>query len=443
MRQQITLKADAFGAPLRRVAVSYGRRPKGGANPYPASVPDRLWASSYDDEQLPLRLVEDIATVFNLTTRDDWRLALPYEQRQNVLTYAAGYDGYPASATGLSCEALDTPGGLLDSTRPRAFAGQTVTFYFDAAGSAALPVGAQPPRLALVHHVETAELDDQALAAYADIPLSELGEDLVRAGYLEGGKVLCEPGETATALWTVQSGYATYVDQGQWLPFQRPRSMRSTAIVAPRRFTYDAHSCVVESVTDGVGNRVRAQYDYRFLSPWRVIDPNENTQEALFDALGRVVATSSYGTERDDDGKLALTGFDPVSDFNPKADALASIDAALADPARAIQRAAAVYLYDTHSWMASRSPVQSAAFEADQHPDAVDPKPQIQIAMSHSDGFGRALQSKKKCPPGWPVSSRLRESSNSTAAASRSSVTRETRRAGRCRAVSSMTTRGR
>jgi hypothetical protein len=45
------------------------------------------------------------------------------------------------------------------------------------------------------------------------------------------------------------------------------------------------------------GNTTTATINYRFLSPSQVIDLNENLQEVQRDALGRVLATSFYGTK--------------------------------------------------------------------------------------------------------------------------------------------------
>lgn len=459
VQQWVLLQSDEFGSPTWSVAINYARRPQPGSNPYPIEVPDALWASTYDEAQEPLRLTESRAINYNLVEPSVWRLGLPYQQRQNVLTYDADYSCYPLTRQGLGYEALVAPDSLVGPSRLRVLAGQVVTYYFDATGTQALPPGKPPPPLALLHHVETAELDASALELYADLP--DLADWLIDAGYLERSEVLNEGNGSAPFLWVIPSGFSTYVDAaGDWLPFYAPRSAQSTPIVAPQNFIYDRYSCVVLAVIDGLGNRTVAEYDYRFLTPWRVLDANENPQEVLFDALGRVVAQSFYGTELSETGAVTGVGFLPVSDFNPDAQARRNIGAALDDPEGAIQGAAGTYLYDPYAWMGAgpdgdrlcadlsepvkaalrhhhfldwsgrwrsrayawarskqhlagvpdtlrplvltslRSPVQVAALVADQYPDEVVNIHHVQIALSYSDGFGRPLQTKQKCPPG-------------------------------------------
>jgi len=462
VQQNVTLRTDEFGAPLWTVGIHYPRRPKPSTSPYPAAVPNALWASTYDESQTPLRFTVSRSSVYHLTQPDAWRLGLPYQQRQNVLIHATGFSGYPLTPSGLTYEALVASDSLIGTTQPRIFAGQQVTYYFDASGKDVLPAGTPPPALALVHHLETAELDEESLKAYDGVSTLDLEVALPAAGYLKRSKVLGPSTEENPDVWVISGGYSTYVATGQWLPFCRPRTTQSSSIVAPETFTYDAHSCVVTSVADGVGSRVQAFYDYRFLTPHRLIDANENTQEVLFDALGRVVASSGYGTELDEAGKPVAVGFSPLADFDSRDSALASIDAALAAPSAAIQRAAQVYLYDFFSWMGQlssdqfaalsppgqgaelqrvlqrnclltfngqlrsrayawarsgwpiesvgesvrnaiasveRRPVQAATLLADQYPGA-NPAAQIRISLSLFDGFGRTLQAKQKCPPG-------------------------------------------
>jgi hypothetical protein len=462
LQQQFTLQANEFGLPIWSVGVYYARQPQPATNPYPVNVSDEMWASSYDDGQVPLRLTESRASVYNLVAPDVWSLGLPYQQRQNILTYWTGYNCYPLNTVGLSYESLIAAGSLVGPAQPRTFAGQTVTYYFDAAGTGVLPPGVPPPALALVHHLETAALDDKSLQAYDGVAGLDLALALPAAGYRQGQKILAGAAtDSAPTIWVIPSGYSIYVEGGSWLPFYRPRAVQSTSIVAPQTFTYDRHSCVVTSVTDGLGNQLQAFYDYRFLSPWRTLDANDNTQEVLFDALGRVIATSYYGSELNEQGMPMAVGFEPVTAFDPNAVALSSIEAALAAPSDAVQGASGVYLYDLYNWMGhfstfegsaglsaqavaerkdvltrnhlqtfsghvrsrvytgtpfdvapgmddatqealtkiERHPVEVTTLLADQFPGST-PAAQIRISMSFLDGFGRALQAKQKCPPG-------------------------------------------
>ncbi|AZE50341.1 Putative toxin subunit [Pseudomonas chlororaphis] len=461
VHQTVCLKSDAFGAPIWSVDLSYARRVRPSSNPYLPAVPDNQWLSSYDDSQQALRIVETRQTLYNLIEPHVWHLGLPYQQRQNVITAPSGYSGYPANATGLDYTTLRLPNGVLGANQTRVLAGQEVTYYFNASGTAALPVGTPPPPLALTHHVDTAELDEEMLLVYGSV--TDLTTALSNAGYSQQPVVLAETGATPAQVWVISHDYTGYVDAtGAWLPFCLPRTQQRTLIVGAQHLEYDTNYCVVNGVIDALGNTTRATYNYKFLKPWQVIDPNLNRQEVLFDALGRVLASSFYGTQLASDNTPSAVGFAPVSEFNTQAPPLSSIDTALTDPAGALQNAATVSLYDPYSWMGtlpssallayvapdavaalwqvlqdvhlitasgqllakgrrwaenpselpeipmglstafqsvSHNPVHSAVLAADQFPDSASAA-QIQIMLVYSDGFGRNLQSQQKTVPG-------------------------------------------
>jgi hypothetical protein len=60
-------------------------------------------------------------------------------------------------------------------------------------------------------------------------------------------------------------------------------------------FTHDAHSLLLESATDALGNTITAHNDYLVLAPDLVTDPNGNRQVVAFDALGMVIKTAVMG----------------------------------------------------------------------------------------------------------------------------------------------------
>ena len=465
VQQKVTLQVDACGVVTAAVAIDYARRPQGDVNPYPSTLPTTLWDSSYDDAQQSLRLTESLTGVYHLTDPQAWRLGLPWQQRQNVVTDPDGYAGYPVgnSSTGLDYEALVQPDGVLGDSQTRVYAGQSLVCYFNQAGTAQQDAQSAPPWLALVHHVEVAELDAEALQAYDDVPDFDPDTELPAAGYAERPLLFPRADESAATVWVIAHDYHGYVDaEGAWLPFNLPRTQQSSLLVGASSLVYDDDNCVVVSSTDALGNQVQTACDYRFLAPWQLIDANGNKQEVLFDALGRVCTTSFYGSELDENDTVIATGFDPVADYDAGAAAVASIDAALADPAGAVQGCASACLYQPDSWMGSvsqaglaiygspaqaadwwqallrahlitpdgrirprghawargetemaglpsslrplladapRSPAQSAVLQADQYPGA-DTAAQIRIALTRSDGFGRALQSKQKAEPG-------------------------------------------
>uniref|UniRef100_UPI001C2F6054 SpvB/TcaC N-terminal domain-containing protein n=1 Tax=Burkholderia sp. GbtcB21 TaxID=2824766 RepID=UPI001C2F6054 len=463
VHQSVSLQVDAYCTPVWSVDIDYARRSLPPVNPYPPNVPEAQWLSTYDDSQQVLRLIETRRSVYNLVDPQVWRLGIPYEWRQNVITDPSGYADYPANAHGLESETLRSPDGVLGHDQVRVLVGQEVAYYFNREGNQVLPAGVPPPPLVLVHHVETAELDHDVLAVYVAIP--DLDRALTDAGYCERPVVLSVADASPGTVWVKPHSYTTYVNgNGEWLPFALPRAQQTTPIVGPINLKYDVHHCVVVSVTDVDGLETITAYDYRFLTPWQITDPNLNVQQVLFDALGRVVATSFFGRQlAPDDATAVQVGFAPVGNFNAGAPALDSIDAALADPSGALQQAASTYLYAPFSWMGRISgeqltahfapseitmlwdtlqqhhliigtghilakgrhwargefevpalppslralvsgvpqiPVHNAALNAEQFPQTQETDRQIQILLAYSDGFGRSLQSKQKTEPG-------------------------------------------
>ncbi|KVP46718.1 SpvB/TcaC N-terminal domain-containing protein [Burkholderia ubonensis] len=435
--QQVQLRKDKYGVVTWQVGVNYPRRPKPQTNPYPVSdsMPATVWGSSYDDQQANLILTEHRSQPMHLDDAQAWRLGLPYQQSSNVLTY----DDTQVPHGGLSFEALDQTDGLLSADQSRVYAGQQQIFYTDT------PV----TLTALVDHVESAEFDDDALKAF-DGALDDTARDalLKQAGYQMADRILSPNSDPGPQVWIAARGYTTYLGADD---FYRPSSQRTSQLTGAVTYEYDEHTCALTKTTDAVGNVTTAQYDYRFLQPKQVVDLNGNTHEVLLDALGRVVASSFYGTE---EGQAV--GFSPVSVFSPTGLTIAN---AIEEAGKAPQPVASIQLVDAFSWMGtltqtslntvtdnvpklwaalqargfittdgwflaagrgwaasstalhdvpdavrglvqgtSRIPVQTVSLVADRYPS--DKAQQVRVGVSYFDGLGRALQAVQKVPAG-------------------------------------------
>ncbi|NII54894.1 SpvB/TcaC N-terminal domain-containing protein [Luteibacter sp. SG786] len=415
----IGLRWDERGALCRGVVVYYARR--GGEPPFEEEFPRRWWEDSRDTAQDDYYITETLAEWIHLDDPEGWRSQLPYRARSNAFLIPGG-DIQPGD---INHERFSDPDGPIGASRARTLAGLSVQRYQGCEEG-------QASFAALPDYTETAELDETALQAYADVMTpEELEAKLQEVGYFRMQSFLPEEG---AILWSVQRGFATFAPLEA---FHRVVAHRLTRDLGETQAEYDPHSLFITRVTLPDGCATDAEYDYRTLLPRRIVDANRNTQEAAYDALGRVVATSFFGTEMGQP-----VGFAPISDYQRPFD---FPDEALADPERAIQDAATVAFYAPFAWMgqvsppagagvgetdgrwlipggyvrasarwrladgenpevaaallaAVRRPPHAAVLVADRYPG--DPEKQIRRSVADSDGFGRVLQQKQFVEPG-------------------------------------------
>jgi len=391
-QHSVNLAHDAYGQLTHGVVVHCARRRDvSDPPPFDSEHEQTWWRDAHDEAQYDHYLNETRAQAIHLDDPQGWRLGLPWRQRGNALVLPRS--SLPARQIGY--EYLSGPQSPLHAEAERILTGQRVQRYQapDSATREDLADG-QASFEALPGYLESAELNEQALQAYDRVmSRDELHEKLIALRYEPMAAFL--PPQPELELWAIRQGYTTFATASA---FHRPLAMRETRSHGPTLIEDDRYHCQVARITLADGCQTHAEFDYHCLQPWRITDPNQNIQEALYDGFGRVLASSFHGTEN---GEPA--GFAPLSEYQRDSDDLATV---LADPGAALQNAASACYYDVFSWMQApelRQPVQSAVLQADRYPG--DPELQIRIGLSSSDGFGRVLQSKQKVEPGmaWAV----------------------------------------
>ncbi|MFI8384870.1 SpvB/TcaC N-terminal domain-containing protein [Pseudomonas sp. NPDC079086] len=434
--QQINLASDLYGMPTHSVAVTYPRRLDSTAQPpaqYPEEWQQTWWRDSHDASQRALVLTELRQTWLHLSEVNSWRLGLAKESCSVVHEFLLD-GGFSRSAAGmawresplLSYEKLTeaTAGNLLlaDAADTRQMTGRQVQHYYDQAG-----MQGQPTLQGLLHHTESAELDALALSVYERLPEfnQTLDAALEQAGYHQMAWGLFDPCTSTLRmpdveeqpLWGIQSDFCRYAPAQQFYRLTQHRP--SQRIESETTFTYDRYVCQVESITDPLGQTTHAYYDYRTMQPLQLVDINRNTQEVVFDGLGRVLATTFYGVQ---EGRPV--GFEPLYDNGCDADGIRQLrplfrcsdlllDAAIALLAAADKRGptaqqsaraailgpwASVIYYLPHSWRETGVATHTAVFSTDRYP--ADPAGQVRVAITYADGFGRAVQTCSKATSG-------------------------------------------
>lgn len=365
----LNLAWDAYGVLTHGVTVNYARRKKpGDAPPFDDPYQQQWWQASHDEAQQHFYLNETRAQSIHLDQPQNWRLALPYRARSNAMVVAAD----ALSSEQISHEQFSDPHGPL-AALPRTLTALSVQRYLGCGDGEA-------NFQALPDATESAELDDHALSAYERVMDSvELAARLNEIGYQPMPAFLPDEGLN---LWSVKRGFFTY---GPAEAFYRVEAFRPTRSHGWTMVEYDPYSMFVTVMTDPVGCATTAAYDYRSLQPRRILDPNRNTQEADYDAFGRLWATSFHGTELG-----AEVGFAPL---NPEIRHWGGTEQAISTPDRALGDAASVLYYDGNPAWHPVLPLASAILQADRYPG--DPQKQIRISLVSVDGFGRTLQTRQ------------------------------------------------
>ena len=451
-QHQITLAIDDYGCVNHGVSVAYARRADA-QPPYPDDQEHahlrRWWQDARDDAQQRFYLSEVRDRVLHIRQTDYLRLALPYRSQQTAYVIDAddpaisiiSYEAFMGAQSPLGKDPLNGQRMLAGQSRVQYQGCLDGTVNFDA----------------LPEYAEQAELDSAALQAYVvtddqgaeknllgDTP-GEVKARLESAGYTDVGlwRPTSNTVDASISLWATRTGYSTFAGVEH---FNKVLEQKPVIWVMPSKVSYDSLWLLPETFTAPDEGITKAVYDYRSLQVKWIRDPNQNVSEARYDAMGRVVLTTFWGTEWDDDnqavknvgfGNMASHAWQPVSAAQ-----------AIADSSVMGNLASALF-YESSSWMGlappgllpngvelgvlmpaghlrasarerlakgqypqsqvpaqtcsallalPREPAWSALLQADRYPS--DPQRQVRMLVSASDGFGRALQSKQKVESG-------------------------------------------
>ncbi|OTA14566.1 hypothetical protein Xvie_03595 [Xenorhabdus vietnamensis] len=372
--QQIILAFDHWGSPTDSITIAYPRRPQPQTSPYPDTLPDTLFASSYDEQQQILHLTRQRQRWHHLTGDDCFLLKLPDITRNDIWEYEA--DQTPEQ--GITLEELEKANSLIGPGTPYLRQGyQRIAWVGDDTPD-------WPP---LKAYTETAEQDEQTLAAFDEILTEqEITGYLKKTGYIQVTPPL-PLNDKETNFWVIRNGYSEYGDHQQ---FFRPLLQQETLLAAGAKITWDPHYAMVAEIENPGNLRTQATYDYRFMLPTHIIDENDNHHQFIFDTLGRLSHSRFWGTEEN-----IPQGYDKDIPFTVPD----SIEAALAlnTPIPVAQ----FIIYNPLSWMADsdeRLPPHLLVITTDRYDH--DTQQQQRQTITFSDGFGRPLQTGTRQAPG-------------------------------------------
>ncbi|PHM44333.1 SpvB/TcaC N-terminal domain-containing protein [Xenorhabdus szentirmaii] len=370
--QQVLLSSDEYGNALRQVSINYPRRNQPTENPYPDTLPETLFSSSFDKQQQTLRLTQQQNSWHVLldTEKGIWLPGLADGTRCDVFNHAASV----VPTNGVTIQLLLESAGLLAETHSPVFAGQQRIWYLDNRNEATTAAPASPP---LPAFTETAVLDEDIIAL---LSAHISPEGLRQAGYLQTGYLFQHARETNKTLWVIRQGYATYATAAHfWLP----QTWRETLLTGVLTITRDKHDCVITQTEGAAGLKTTTEYDWRFLTPVRVIDANDNVQSITLDALGRIISLRISGTENG-----VAAGYSDTSLTLPDtAEEMFNLQAPLP--------VAQCMLYVIDSWQDGKGlPPHVVTLVTDRYDRTAEDRAaqQIRQQIIFSDGFGRVLQ---------------------------------------------------
>lgn len=189
--------------------------------------------------------------------------------------------------------------------------------------------------------------------------------------------------DLADGFWWKPSNAARYAARDafyQLVQSEDPFGNRATA-------TYDSYSLMLVALTDALGATLRSTPDYQALAPAAIVSINGITQQALYDPLGELLVTSTWGAihgKAEGDGDLGSY----VLRVPP------SLADVVAHPELYLQDATEYFYRDPQGYAANRGPSASVHLARQTHLHDADQSLPVIRSVVYFDGEGRILQTK-------------------------------------------------
>ncbi|MBS1910851.1 MAG: hypothetical protein JST22_02580 [Bacteroidetes bacterium] len=323
----MALAADDFGNVLQSVSIGYGRR-AGYSAPEPLLSNMFQTMLAHDQARMHIGATEHAFTAavnqpWDAVNFDVYRAPLscevitaeltgitPMAARFTFSEMATNWSTLWSGAHDIAYEEVSTPDIEGTGTPPglaRRIVGRSRTLYrrddltgllaLGALESHALP--GESYQLALTSGLLTrvfgTRVNNAIMAEGGYVQLG--GNDW----WIPSGRIYLSPGDADTAVQELAAARAHFYSVRRAIdPFG-----------AVSRVSYDAYDILAAVSTDALGNITTGDNDYRVLHPYRSTDPNGNSSEVAYDALGAVAGTAVYGKAGEGD---SLAGFNPDLD---------------------------------------------------------------------------------------------------------------------------------
>ncbi len=221
--------------------------------------------------------------------------------------------------------------------------------------------------------------------------------------------------------WWTRSGVVHFSKEGENFEEIQNRFFTPIAYTDPFDTTIEAfpdpYFLFMEKSVDPLGNEHRVlNFNYRTLSPDRMIDLNDNIASVLTDELGLVKATAMEGKDSNEDGVGEegdnLWNLQELTD-NAEQDLIEKFFTTAQGPDvcdygqlksfahELLQNAGTRLIYNF-----GQTPTVAASIVREKH-FREDPDSPLQITLEYSDGLGNVVMTKVQAEPGWAKSAQL------------------------------------
>ena len=277
------------------------------------------------------------------------------------------------------------------------------SIYWNEAQTEPLPFGQISSR-ALLHHAETAVFPESFVN---EVFGGQLTDETIHA---EGGYVF----DQRNGYWWNQGLTQFYGDEPEtfYLPNKTENTVTGSSLFTKATVEYDQpYNLTPVKATEYLddtsdnNNVVTASIDYITLQAFQEVDINDNVTQVLFDPLGQVIVSSTFGLEKGETvGGMRLYPYQgQAAEYVLQDDA--SFDQVITEAEKYLQGASHYFYYNVLAWNNQQPACSIDLTRTDfYHRSGIVTDFACQTTINYSDGFARELETKVKTDPGLAFS---------------------------------------